>query len=148
MASRQSPALIWKHDEIYWTSGSFGVSFVLFQVFLLAFNPTFMSDLAFVWEELLLPVRTVIYSQLSELYIFYVLLTAYLSIILDNDQIDTRFILQYVYYNPLHFSSIICSSSGSWIVLIQHLVSSRSVGGRPVHRMATYWAFFLLYLFL
>jgi len=40
----------------------------------------------------------------------------------------TRFILQYVYYNPLHVSSILCSSSGGWIVLMQHLVSpSQSV---------------------
>ena len=45
------------------------------------------------------------------------------------------FILQYVYYNPLHVSSIICSSSGGWIVLMQHLVSSLSVSGHPVHRL-------------
>ena len=68
--------------------------------------------------------------------------------------IHTCFILQYFYYNPLHVSSIICSSSGGWIVLMQHLVSSLSVSGRPVHglrgncsavpsqpvhRTATYW---------
>ena len=44
---------------------------------------------------------------------FYVLLTVHLGITLDNDQLDTHlfyFILQYVYYNPLHVSSIICSS--------------------------------------
>ena len=35
-------------------------------------------------------------------------------------------IMQYVYYNPLHVSNIICSSSGGWIVLMQHLVSSIS----------------------
>ena len=43
---------------------------------------------------------------------FYVLLTVHLSIISDNDQLDTQllyFILQYFYYNPLHVSSIICS---------------------------------------
>ena len=36
---------------------------------------------------------------------FYVLLTVHLSITLKNDQLDTHllyFILQYVYYNPLH----------------------------------------------
>ena len=38
--------------------------------------------------------------------------------------IHTCFILRYVYHNPLHVSSIICSSSGGWIVLMQHLVSS------------------------
>jgi len=39
----------------------------------------------------------------------------YYSIILDNDQLAARllyFILQYIYYNPLHVSSITCSSSG------------------------------------
>ena len=48
--------------------------------------------------------------------------------------IHTCFVLQYVYYNHLHVSSIICSSSGGWIVLM-HLVSSLSVSGRPVHRL-------------
>ena len=36
----------------------------------------------------------------------------------------TCFILQYVHYIPLHVSSITCSSSGGWIALMQHLVSS------------------------
>jgi len=31
-----------------------------------------------------------------------------------------------------------CSSSGGQNCIIQHLVSSHSVGGRPVHRTATY----------
>jgi hypothetical protein len=31
------------------------------------------------------------------------------------------------------FRALLCSSSGGQIVLIQHLVSSLSVGGRPVH---------------
>jgi len=44
-------------------------------------------------------------------------------------------ILQYVYYDPLHVSNIICSSSGGWIVLMQDLVSSLSVSGCPVHRL-------------
>jgi hypothetical protein len=52
-------------------------------------------------------------------------------------QWPTWFILQYVHYNPLHVSSITCSSSGGWIVLMQHLVSSsQSVAlrctGRPL----------------
>ena len=38
--------------------------------------------------------------------------------------IHTCFIFQYVHYNPLHVSSTTCSSSGGWIVLMQHLVSS------------------------
>ena len=49
--------------------------------------------------------------------------------------IHNCFILQYAYYDPLHVSSIICSSSGGWIVLMQHLVSSPSVSGCPVHRL-------------
>jgi len=70
---------------------------------------------------------------------FYVLLTVHFSIILDNDQLDAHllyFILQYVYYNPVHDSSIICSSSVRWILLMQHLVSSLSVSSRPVHRFS------------
>jgi len=50
--------------------------------------------------------------------------------------IHTCFILQYVYYDPLHVSSIICSSSGGLIVLMQHLVSA--VISQPVHRTTTY----------
>ena len=36
---------------------------------------------------------------------------------------------------PLHVSSTMCSSSGGQNYIIQHLVSSHSVGGRPVHRL-------------
>jgi len=39
---------------------------------------------------------------------------------------------------PLHISSTVCSSSVGQNGTIQHLVSSRSVGGRPVHGTATY----------
>ena len=53
--------------------------------------------------------------------------------------IHTCFILQYVYYNPLHISSIICTSYGGWVVLMQHLVSSLSVSDRPVHRLRGNW---------
>ena len=35
---------------------------------------------------------------------------------------------------PLHVSSTMCSSSGGQNCTIQNLVSSHSVGGRPVHR--------------
>ena len=38
---------------------------------------------------------------------------------------------------PLHVSSSMCLSSWSQNCIIQHLVSSHSVGGRPVHRTAT-----------
>jgi len=33
------------------------------------------------------------------------------------------------------FRALLCSSSGGQIVLVQHLVSSHSVGGRPVRRL-------------
>jgi len=36
---------------------------------------------------------------------------------------------------PLHVSSTMCSSSGGQNCIIQHLVSSQSVGGRPVRRL-------------
>ena len=36
---------------------------------------------------------------------------------------------------PLHVSSIMCSSSGGQNCIIQHLVSSHTVGSRPVHRL-------------
>ena len=36
---------------------------------------------------------------------------------------------------PLHVSSTMCSSSGGLNCILQHLVSSHSVGGRPVHRL-------------
>ena len=45
------------------------------------------------------------------------------------------------------FRATSCSSSGGRIVLIQHLVSSLSVSGSPVHRTATYreWRYQMLY---
>ena len=45
------------------------------------------------------------------------------------------------------FRATSCSSSGGQIVLIQHLVSSLSVSGRPVHRTATYreWRYQMLF---
>jgi len=36
------------------------------------------------------------------------------------------------------FRPLMCSSSGGQICIIQHLVQSHSVGGRPVHGTATY----------
>jgi len=42
---------------------------------------------------------------------------------------DNKFII------PLHVLSTMCSSSGGQNCIIQRLVSSQSVGGRPVHRV-------------
>ena len=36
---------------------------------------------------------------------------------------------------PLHVSSTMCSSPGGQSCIIQHLVSSNSVGGRPERRV-------------
>ena len=36
---------------------------------------------------------------------------------------------------PVRVLSTMCSSSGGQNYIIQHLVSSQSVGGRPVHRL-------------
>ena len=60
----------------------------------------------------------------------------YLSLfILVINQLDAQnFVLQEVYFIPLHVSSTVCSSSGVQNCIIQPLVSSHSVGGRPVHR--------------
>jgi hypothetical protein len=43
----------------------------------------------------------------------------------DNDQLDTHLLYFTIrLLNPLHVSSIMCSSPGGWIVFMQHLVSS------------------------
>jgi len=54
----------------------------------------------------------------------------------------TYFILQYIYYNPLQVSSIICSLSGGWIVRCSIWYRhSQSVAVRctHVHLTATEW---------
>jgi len=45
------------------------------------------------------------------------------------------------------FRAVLCSSSGGQNCIIQHLVTSHSVGGRPVHGTATYrvWCYQMLY---
>ena len=63
----------------------------------------------------------------------YVLLTVHLSISLDNDQLDAHLLYFTIRLlkSSIHVSSIICSSWGGWIVLMQHLVSfSQSVAVR------------------
>ena len=72
--------------------------------------------------------------------IFYVLLTVHLSITLVNDQLDAQFFYFIIRLITVlyMFQATSCSSSGGQIVLIQHLVSSLSVSGRPVNWKATY----------
>ena len=84
---------------------------------------------------------------------FYVWLTVHPNrMIIFFYQLDA----QILYFNtfimfPYMFRALLCSSSGGQIVLVQHLVSSLSlgdcsdhmlredsVGGRPVHGTATY----------
>jgi hypothetical protein len=58
--------------------------------------------------------------------IFYVLLTVYLSVSFDKEQLDAHllyFILQYAHYNPLHVSSIDAHHQ-EVNCIDQHLVSS------------------------
>ena len=51
-------------------------------------------------------------------------------------------VLQQVYFMPLHVSNTMRSLSGGQNCITQHLVSSHSLSGRPVHRTATYtWSF-------
>jgi hypothetical protein len=52
-----------------------------------------------------------------------------------------------IYYMPLHVSSTMCSSPGGKNCIIQHLVSSHTVGGRPVRRRTgqTVWWYQTLY---
>jgi len=40
---------------------------------------------------------------------------------------------------PLHVLSTTCSSSGGQNCIVQHLVSSQSVGGRPVYGLREDW---------
>ena len=78
-----------------------------------------------------------IISVIVYVFFFSILLTVYLSISLEKDQLDAGvlyFTLQYVHYNPLHVSSINAHhqevnfiDAASGIVL--------SVSGRPVHRL-------------
>jgi hypothetical protein len=92
---------------------------------------------------------------------FYILLTMHLSIILANNQLDVQilcFIISFITVLYM-FRAMSCSSSGGEIVLIQHLVSSLSVGehlvqrwestlsSQPVHWTVTYrqWQYQMLY---
>jgi len=50
---------------------------------------------------------------------------------------------KFLFYNKLiiflyMFQALLCSSTGGQNCIIQHLLSSHSVGGGPVHRKATY----------
>jgi hypothetical protein len=53
---------------------------------------------------------------------------------LPNDQLDAQIFDTFITILYM-FRAISCSSSGGQIVLTQHLVSSLSVSGRPVHRL-------------
>ena len=69
---------------------------------------------------------------------FDVLLTVHLSIILASDQLNVKilFFNEFIIFLYM-FRSLLCSSSGGQNCVIQHLVSSHSVDGRPVLTCAT-----------
>jgi len=82
------------------------------------------------WNKIASDIKLVFYSSTN----FDVLLTVHLSIILAIDQLNA----QILFYNKFiiflyMFRALLCSSSGGQSCIIQHLVSSHSVGGRPVH---------------
>ena len=62
---------------------------------------------------------------------------------LASDQLDAHFLCFYnTFITVLYmFPATSCLSSGGQIVLIQHLVSSLSVSGRPVHRLRVSYRF-------
>ena len=60
----------------------------------------------------------------------------YVDLILVTNQLNA----QNIFYNKIivclyMFRALLCSSSGGQNCIIQHLLSSHSVGGRPVHRL-------------
>jgi hypothetical protein len=57
--------------------------------------------------------------QASKLMIW---LNAYFLCVLINNQFEAQFFFVFVYFNSLHVSSTMCSSSGDSIVSIRHLV--------------------------
>jgi len=65
---------------------------------------------------------------------FYVLPMVHLSIILVINM--HKFLFHNKFIICLYmFRALLCSSSGGQNCIIQHLVLSHSVGGRPVHRL-------------
>ena len=67
---------------------------------------------------------------------FDVLLTVRLSIILVINQLMHKILFYNKFIIFLYMiRALLCSSSGGQNCIIQHLVSSHTVGGRPVHRL-------------
>ena len=62
----------------------------------------------------------------------------HLSIILAIDQLNAQILFLISFYIPLHVSNTVVLIIRRSNCIIQQLVSSHSVGGRPVHRTATY----------
>jgi hypothetical protein len=75
-----------------------------------------------------------IYIYICRIEFFYVALTVHFSITLAKDQLDAQIFNTFITILYMYmFRAISCSSSGSHIVLIQHLVSLPLVCDRPVH---------------
>ena len=67
---------------------------------------------------------------------FDVLLTVHISIILVIDQLNAQILFCNKFIIFLYmFRALLCSSPGGQNCIIQHLISSHSVGGRSVHRL-------------
>jgi len=77
------------------------------------------------------------HEMFSQIFFFFcVLLTMHLSIIPTINHLNAQTpILRQVSYMPVHVLSTMCSSSGGHNCIVQHLVSSHSVGSHPVHRL-------------
>jgi len=80
--------------------------------------------------------RTIILTQILNKNYFDVLLTVHLSIILSIVQLNAQIlVLYYVYYIPLHVSNTVVFIIRRLHCIMQHLVSSNSVGGLSVRRL-------------
>jgi len=78
---------------------------------------------------------------MTQVLTFDVFLTVNHSIILATDQLNAQILVLYIYYIPLHVSTLLCSSSGGQTVLhsiwYRHTLQAafRCAGA---HRTATY----------
>ena len=75
-------------------------------------------------------------TSCPEQQFFDVLLTVHLSIILITDNLMHKFLFYNKFIIFLYmFRALLCSSSGGQNCIVQHLVSSHSLGCRAVHRL-------------
>ena len=88
------------------------------------------------------PIQNAVYIIILT-YLVLVLFTFYVQDVLKlkkNNSGAKRLMHKFLFYNKFiiflcMFRALLCSSSGGQKCVIQHLVSSHSVGGRPVRRL-------------